>query len=135
MRVVVLIVDGLGIGEMDDVARVRPQDIGANTLLHVAQSNPKLELPNLERLGLGNLCATPSIRPVGDDALGSYGVCRLQHSGADSFMGHQELMGTIPLPSKNQLMREVGRQVQITLEAKGYRVAPLADGVSCLLYR
>ena len=51
-RVVLLVLDGTGIGEMSDAAKFG--DKGADTLGHVlAQKHPAL--PNLSALGLGNI--------------------------------------------------------------------------------
>ena len=35
------------------IDEVRPQDIGANTLKHVAEANEDFMIPNLEALGAG----------------------------------------------------------------------------------
>ncbi|MGL4508706.1 hypothetical protein [Cetobacterium sp.] len=53
-RFVVLVLDSFGIGEMNDVRVVRPQDVGANTYKSVLKYNPKLKIPNLEKLGIAN---------------------------------------------------------------------------------
>ena len=37
-RIIVLVIDGLGVGAMSDVAQVRPRDIGADTLGHVVRA-------------------------------------------------------------------------------------------------
>ncbi|HXY82949.1 MAG TPA: hypothetical protein VEH56_04450, partial [Candidatus Saccharimonadales bacterium] len=54
-RAVVVVIDGFGIGEMPDVQRMRPEDVGANTAKHVAEKVGGLTLPVLESLGLGNI--------------------------------------------------------------------------------
>ncbi|HEY6931003.1 MAG TPA: hypothetical protein VJA66_15120, partial [Thermoanaerobaculia bacterium] len=48
-RVVILVCDGLGVGEAPDAAAYG--DSGSNTLSHVLERYP-LELPQLEKLGL-----------------------------------------------------------------------------------
>ena len=53
-RFVVIVLDGFGIGAMDDVKQVRPQDAGAHTLYSVLDEVPNLQIPNLLRLGLMN---------------------------------------------------------------------------------
>lgn len=133
MRAIVLIIDALGIGEMPDVEATRPRDKGANTLLHIAQAADNLSLPNLEKLGLGNLIQFPHLNPVGYKALASWGKCLLKHVGADTFMGHQELMGSLPLPPQKQLMSDVGPAVHKALENAGYQVEHFSPGTSCLL--
>ena len=53
-RFVVIVLDGFGIGAMDDAAIVRPGDEKANTLRSILKDYPDMQLPNLERLGLMN---------------------------------------------------------------------------------
>ncbi|EDV9211117.1 phosphopentomutase, partial [Salmonella enterica subsp. enterica serovar Oranienburg] len=96
-KFVVVVLDGFGVGAMDDVPQVRPLDIGANTCGHILQHLPNLRLPVLEKLGL--------INSLGFDAgvmqpskVAVYGKAALQHEGGDSFMGHQEILGTLPQP-------------------------------------
>ncbi len=48
-RVIVLVIDGLGVGAMPDVAEVRPRDVGADTLGHVVKAAGGPSLPNLAR--------------------------------------------------------------------------------------
>ena len=133
MRAVVLIIDGLGMGAMPNVVRTRPQDEGSHTLLHIAQTMNGLTLPNLQELGLGNLAQVPGLKAVGTKAKAAYGLCDLQHTGADTYMGHQELMGTIPQPPLNQLLEAVGGNVRQALEQQGHKVDLLIPGGSCLL--
>nr|WP_245984692.1 hypothetical protein [Biomaibacter acetigenes] len=54
-RVILLVIDSLGVGEMEDVMKVRPQDRGANTLKHVAEAVKDFNIPSLEALGVGYL--------------------------------------------------------------------------------
>ena len=51
-RVVLVVLDSLGIGEMPDAAAWG--DAGADTLGNILKSR-KVQLPNLQRLGLGNI--------------------------------------------------------------------------------
>ena len=61
-RVIVLVIDGLGVGAMPDVPTVRPRDVGADTLGHVVRAAGGLSLPNLERMGLGTIAPTSGLR-------------------------------------------------------------------------
>ena len=97
-RVFVLILDSFGIGAAPDAADFG--DEGANTLASCAAS-PALDIPNLRRLGLGNIdgvtCLDREMRPEGAFA-------RLQElsRGKDTTVGHWELAGLIsprPLPT------------------------------------
>ena len=60
-RVVLIVLDSAGIGEMPDAAKWGDQ--GSDTIGHVLErENPAL--PNLQRLGLANIRALPNLAPV-----------------------------------------------------------------------
>lgn len=90
MRVFLIVLDGVGMGELPDASRYG--DAGANTLLHVAEHAGRLTLPVLERLGLGNLLPMPGVRPTLVPQA-SYGRLAEKSAGKDSTTGHWELMG------------------------------------------
>ena len=108
-KFVVIVLDGFGAGQMEDVPQVRPADLGANTCVHIFEKTPDLQLPNLAKLGLANVVKRefPGL-PFNPDAV--YGSALLTHYGADTFFGHQEIMGTKPkIP--------FGEPIQARLEA------------------
>lgn len=51
-KFIVIVLDGFGIGAMDDAAVARPGDEKANTLGSILKDCPDMKLPNLEKLGL-----------------------------------------------------------------------------------
>ena len=119
-RVLLLVIDSLGVGAMDDVIEVRPQDEGANTLLHLAEST-ELHIPNLERMGAGYLVDTPKIKKI-PKPIASFGSSNLAHFGADTYQGHQEIMGTKPkMPIKKPFSFYIDK-VEKALIEKGYKV-------------
>jgi phosphopentomutase len=90
-RAILVVLDGLGVGAMDDVAAVRPQDEGADSLSHALRERPA-RLPSLERLGLGLAAPTAGL---GDrEVFGSWGRSELGYPGADSYLGHQAMFGS-----------------------------------------
>lgn len=91
-RFVVLVADGLGVGEAPDAAKY--SDTGANTLAHTAQAVGGLRLPNLEKLGLGNLGNFPGIIPV-KNPLATVGRLAEKSEGKDTTTGHWELAGLV----------------------------------------
>ena len=133
MRVIVLILDALGVGEMPDVTQVRPQDRGANTLRSILQGAPSLTLDPLARLGLGNAADLDKLLPPVEHPLASYGRCRLAHQGADSYLGHQEIMGTIPKAPVMTLMLETVEALEAELAAQGFCVTHPLPGKPLLL--
>jgi phosphopentomutase len=84
-----IILDGVGIGELPDAADYG--DSGSNTLKHIAE-NVGLELPNLQKLGLGNIEEIKGIPPAANP-LASYGKLKEISNGKDSTTGHWELGG------------------------------------------
>lgn len=89
-RVFIIVLDSLGIGEMEDAARFG--DEGADTLGHIAQAVPGLSLPNLAKLGLWN--AHPSGKEQAEKhPEGYYGVLQERSNGKDTMTGHWEMMG------------------------------------------
>ncbi len=90
-RVILIVLDSVGCGNAPDAAQYG--DAGANTLRHIAEKcSPSL--PNLERLGLGNIPDTgftPCPHPTG-----LYGRCIERSAGKDTTTGHWEIAG-LPL--------------------------------------
>ncbi len=130
-RAIVLIIDSLGVGAMNDVARVRPQDLEANTFGHLLDIHPDLGIPYLKQLGIGSILSHPALELQDPEA--SFGACALLHEGADSYLGHQEIMGTKPLPATIVPFVDIMAAVKKGLEASGYRVSIPDDNKPYLL--
>lgn len=120
-RFVVIVLDGFGIGAMEDAAIVRPGDEKANTFGSILKDFPDIKLPNLERLGLMNAFGRESSQ-MKFWSQASFGQAELMHFGADTFMGHQEIMGTLPKKPKVHPFQEIVQQVADSLIAKGHKV-------------
>jgi phosphopentomutase len=89
-RAVILILDGVGIGEAPDAAAYG--DTGSDTLGNVARACGGLKLPRLERFGLGNIRLLEGVELRGD-AAGAWGMMRPASAGKDSTAGHWEIAG------------------------------------------
>lgn len=126
-RFIVVVLDSFGVGQMLDVPVVRPRDKGANTARHILQAIPSLNIPNLLRLGLIN-CLEKEIGDFHYQVDAVYGKAELMHYGADSFLGHQEIMGTHPQKPLNQAFRDVIDEVKRELELAGYHVRKYPEG-------
>lgn len=85
----VIVVDGVGVGAQEDAADYG--DEGENTLGHVCEQTG-CKLPNLERMGLGNIIPLQSV-PENEDSLCAYGKMREVSAGKDSTTGHWEIAG------------------------------------------
>ena len=66
-------------------------DVGSDTLGNIARKRG-LKLPNLVRLGLGNIKPLTGIEPARTPA-GSFGKCTLASPGKDTTTGHWEMVG------------------------------------------
>ncbi|MFD1394586.1 phosphopentomutase [Kroppenstedtia eburnea] len=119
-RAILLILDSLGVGAMDDVPKVRPRDVGADTFRHILDQAEQIEIPNLEKLGINQLLHHPRLR--NQPPLASWGTLNLQHEGADSYAGHQEIMGTRPRKPVREPFVKVLPRVKKALQNEGYRV-------------
>ncbi len=91
-KVVVVILDGVGIGELPDAKTYG--DEGSNTLANTANAVNGLRLPHLQALGLGNIHPIKGISPVTSPSA-SYGKMKEVSRGKDSTTGHWELSGII----------------------------------------
>jgi phosphopentomutase len=86
-----MVLDSAGIGEMPDAADWG--DAGSDTLGNILKSR-KVDLPNLQRLGLGNIRPLKDLPPI-ENPIGSYGKCALRSNGKDTTTGHWEMAGII----------------------------------------
>lgn len=130
-RFVVLVLDGFGIGATSDASVMRPGDENSNTFGSILEKFPKLKLTNLEKLGLMNAYGKESeYMKFNSSAL--YGKSALMHAGADTFMGHQEIMGTIPKAPKSIPFQEKIDDVKEHLLKSGHKVEE--RNIGCLRY-
>jgi phosphopentomutase len=88
-RVVWIVLDSVGIGEMPDAAAYG--DTGSDTLGNISRRR-LLHLPNLAQLGLGNIKPLTNIGPV-DRPRAAFGRCALASPGKDTTTGHWEMVG------------------------------------------
>ncbi|MEO0128534.1 MAG: phosphopentomutase [candidate division WOR-3 bacterium] len=99
VRAVVLILDGVGVGELPDAYKYNDQ--GSNTLGNLSKAVGGLKLPFLENLGLGNILEIQGVKRI-KNPKGFFGKMAEISPGKDSTTGHWELMGVIlkkPFPT------------------------------------
>lgn len=89
-RIFVIVVDSLGAGAAQDAADYG--DSGADTLGHISQSVDTFRIPNLEKLGIGNLHPMRQIPPA-EHPLAYYTKMNEISKGKDTMTGHWEIMG------------------------------------------
>ena len=90
-RAIIMVIDSMGIGAMPDC-----RDFGdipeCNTLKHVCEFNNGLNVPNLEKMGLGNIQDFKGIEKV-EKPVATYGTLLEKSKGKDTTTGHWEIAG------------------------------------------
>ncbi len=89
-RIFLIVLDSVGIGEAPDAQEFG--DKGANTLGHIAEKMNGLQMPNMQRLGLGNIGEIKGIEKT-NKPLGCYTKMQEASNGKDTMTGHWEIMG------------------------------------------
>jgi phosphopentomutase len=98
MRAICIVLDSAGVAPMPDQADYG--DVGACTIPNIAKASGGINLPTMQKMGLGNL---NEIQGVAKEAnpIASYGVMAELSPGKDTTTGHWEMMGyklKYPLP-------------------------------------
>lgn len=89
-RIFVVVMDSLGVGAMPDSESFG--DVGVNTLGHISESVDSFTIPNLQKLGMANLCSLKQVPPA-EYPLGYRAKLREKSRGKDTMTGHWEMMG------------------------------------------
>ncbi len=89
-RIITIVMDSVGAGAAHDAEKFN--DVGSDTLGHTAEAVGGLNLPNLERLGLGNLHTVMGVNKV-DHPAAYYTKMIEASNGKDTMTGHWEMMG------------------------------------------
>lgn len=98
-KTVFIILDGVGAGELPDAHIYNDQN--TNTLANLAQHFNGISLPNLQKLGLGNIIPIKGIQPQ-KNPTGNFGKMTELSKGKDSTTGHWEIGGIVqekPFPT------------------------------------
>jgi len=89
-RTILIVLDSLGVGPMPDALYAERT---CNTISHVHDSRTEgLKVPNLEKLGIGNLTYMKTVERIKDTS-GFYGKIAFRSTGTDSISGHFEMTG------------------------------------------
>ncbi|XQY90478.1 phosphopentomutase [Metabacillus sp. HB246100] len=89
-RVFLIVLDSVGIGEAPDAEKFN--DVGSDTLGHIAEHMGGLKMPNMAKLGLSNIREIKGI-PVQEAPLAYYSKMQEASNGKDTMTGHWEIMG------------------------------------------
>ncbi|MDH8677068.1 phosphopentomutase [Fusibacter bizertensis] len=89
-RVILFVLDSVGIGALPDSEKFG--DIGVNTLGNIAKSTDDFKIPNLRKLGIGNIDGVDYIEAA-PSPIGAYGRSLEASNGKDTTTGHWEIAG------------------------------------------
>ena len=91
MKVLIVVTDSLGVGEMPDAADYG--DKGADTFGHIWEFNNGLQIPNMLKLGWGNIQGVMEGRLASPEPMGCFGKMAEASKGKDTTTGHWEIAG------------------------------------------
>lgn len=127
----VIVMDSVGIGEAPDAKSFG--DEGSHTLGHIAEHMDGMHIPNLTKMGLGNIAPLHKVDMV-EAPTAFYGKMQEASVGKDTMTGHWEMMGlNIDKPFKvypegfpqsllDELERRTGRKILCNLPYSGTKV-------------
>ncbi len=130
-RVILIVLDSVGIGEMPDAQEYG--DEGSNTLGNIARVRGGINLPNLQKIGLGNIVPIEGVEPLAHPE-GSFGKMAEKSPGKDTTTGHWEIAGIVldkPFPTFPQgfpedflraFEKRIGREVMGNEVASGTEI-------------
>ncbi|WP_047384014.1 phosphopentomutase [Cetobacterium sp. ZWU0022] len=91
-RVTLIVLDSAGIGALPDAKEFG--DEGTNTLANIALTTGGLNLPNMEKMGLGNIAEILGVDSV-EKPTGAFGKASELSKGKDTTTGHWEIAGIV----------------------------------------
>ena len=91
-RVIWVIIDSVGIGGLPDCEKFG--DVDVNTLGNIVKAHSDIEIPNLRKLGIGNIDGVDFIEGL-ESPIGAFGKCSEVSQGKDTTTGHWEMTGVL----------------------------------------
>ncbi len=89
-RVILMVMDSVGIGALPDSERFG--DKGVNTLGNIIKKSKGIHIPNLIKLGIGNIDGFNELEEI-ENPIGSFGKSGEISQGKDTTTGHWEMVG------------------------------------------
>lgn len=91
-RVIWMVIDSVGIGALPDSEKFG--DVNVNTLGNIVKNHKDIKLPNMLKLGLGNIEGVDSLEGVASP-IGAFGRSKEVSKGKDTTTGHWEMTGVL----------------------------------------
>lgn len=89
-RATIVVLDSAGVGYLPDANEFG--DVGSNTIGNIAKHCKGINLPNMQKLGLGNITEIQGVDP-NNNTNGAYGKAAEASKGKDTTTGHWEIAG------------------------------------------
>lgn len=89
-RIITIVMDSVGAGEAYDAEQF--DDLGSDTLGHIAQQMNGLKVPVMESLGLGHVHQIQGVKAL-EKTKGYFGLMQEASASKDTMTGHWEIMG------------------------------------------
>lgn len=91
-RVIWMVIDSVGIGQLPDSKKFG--DEGVNTLGNIVKSFTDIKIPNLKKLGIGNINEVDFMESE-ENPIAAFGKCSEVSQGKDTTTGHWEMTGVL----------------------------------------
>lgn len=92
-RAIIIVIDSMGIGAMDDAVEFN-DDNTVNTLCNLAKKAGGLNVPNFEKMGLGNIKDIEGVKKE-LNPVAQFGIMKPKSKGKDTTTGHWEIAGLV----------------------------------------
>lgn len=92
MRAILIVMDSVGCGELPDASKFGDFDV--NTLKHTAEAVNGLKMPNLAKMGLGNITKIEGVAARANPSA-YWGKMREKAPAKDTTVGHWEMTGVV----------------------------------------
>ncbi|WP_061994814.1 phosphopentomutase [Clostridium sp. ATCC 25772] len=91
-KVTLIVLDSVGVGELPDAKEYG--DVGTNTLGNISKVVEGFSLPNLQKLGIGNIIEIKNVDSL-ENPMANYGKAMELSKGKDTVTGHWEISGLV----------------------------------------
>ena len=91
-KAVLIVVDSCGVGALPDAKDFG--DEGVNTISNLAKATVGINIPNMEKMGIGNITDIEGVSKT-DNAIGYYGKSMEKSKAKDTTTGHWEIAGLV----------------------------------------
>lgn len=114
-RAILIVLDSVGVGELPDAATYG--DTGSNTLGNISKKLGGINLPNMQKIGLGNINGIEGIIKESNPT-GAFGKSSELSKGKDTITGHWEIAGVVLKEPLNTYPNGFPKEIMDEFESK-----------------